>query len=1072
MADIKYVVVLVMENRSFDEYFGTFPGANGVASAGPAIPQPWPKQVAGVVYPFRGSTFTTNAMSGVGLGHDWNSMHIAAGLDSVDGSASVSDVATNTGFQYTNDLTQQTIPAGSTTAQAVGQSCASMCYYAQDDIPYHWALARTFALCDSYFCSALAGTGTNRLFITGGTIDPFPPPPSGIVNFSTQTSQWIQNQIPVGGTIPPVDQQAPIIGNMFGTTGYTYAGPSDPTANTPQVVWTQLPWGSYLSDLRASPQWAANGPLYAVYDDWNWAPPWANGAFGLYYGSYACNDLNTFACYNDNLGVRGDAQYKETTSSSQYQPDALLQFEIDMATAAPPPTVTWLFPPYSLSEHPPFTSADGAYYLSRIVDAVISSPHWLNTVLVITYDETNTHFDHVPPPISPDPRKDAAAFMEPWVTDNGGTNDVPYPVAAPIGAGMRVPTIIVSPWTYGVGVIHEAMDHTSVLRLLESVTSVTAKNLPAKSTPLGWRRNTFGNLFDVINGLNTEPVTADLIDRSPATGLPKQETALLWQKNGWNRMNAVGPPPNPSNASPGVFFHNPNGPTPPPTPVWPPVAQACELILPAASFTRDQVMAASVSGGAYVIPQALQVIVQGFEPAEYTTSDALGPVSDGVLVKGSNTPCSTRLPTVTFTQDNGAPVLGVTAINATIDYLPAYEPGDANAVPGVPILRTFTFDLSVEAGVAANLFPRPPPPQGSATPNVISIEAQFTVDTTVASWAELELLSTDDPQFYHDFTNGVDYLSGELRVFSVAAGASLFGVTLKNTGDQQSDALDFITRLLTKMNPTRREAGGPPSLPATQFPPGSGIMVSSFDDLNALEDTDPLTLAAAPAGQTGTLNFALARVKMLATQPASNVRVFFRSARASVTTAAYDAGTDNGHPAFYRSAPPTPVGSPHDDTKVPLLGVLPVTQTDGSTRNEYVTIPFFASPRLVLDANTPHVTMQDQAADAPNVAQTIPAATSGTPVETYFGCWLDINQTAAPNASQTQALFPQYAPSNPAQWDGPWGPAGLGTIQQAFLRDMHQCLVAEIAFDSITIPPGDTPSVSAWLAQRNLGLTQ
>src|SRR5580693_7190855 len=206
MADIKYVVVLVMENRSFDEYFGSFPGADGVASASPAIPQPWPGQPGGAVYPFRASTFTTNAMSGIGLGHDWNSMHTAAGLDSADGSTAISDVATNTGFQYTNDLTQQTIGPGTTLAQAAAQSCASMCYYSQNDVPYHWALARTFALCDGYFCSALAGTGTNRLFITGGTIDPFPPPAGNIVDFSPETSRWIQNQTPPGGSsvvVPP-----------------------------------------------------------------------------------------------------------------------------------------------------------------------------------------------------------------------------------------------------------------------------------------------------------------------------------------------------------------------------------------------------------------------------------------------------------------------------------------------------------------------------------------------------------------------------------------------------------------------------------------------------------------------------------------------------------------------------------------------------------------------------------------------------------------------------------------------------------------------------------------------------
>jgi hypothetical protein len=61
-----------------------------------------------------------------------------------------------------------------------------------------------------------------------------------------------------------------------------------------------------LSDLRGSSTWSADTPLYAVYDDWNSAPPWTNGAFSFYNGQYNCFDLNTFACYNDDLGVLAD----------------------------------------------------------------------------------------------------------------------------------------------------------------------------------------------------------------------------------------------------------------------------------------------------------------------------------------------------------------------------------------------------------------------------------------------------------------------------------------------------------------------------------------------------------------------------------------------------------------------------------------------------------------------------------------------------------------------------------------------------------------------------------------------
>jgi len=56
--------------------------------------------------------------------------------------------------------------------QPWSQSGAVMGYYVADDIPYHWALAANFALCDQYFCSVLSGTGPNRMYAVGGTILP------------------------------------------------------------------------------------------------------------------------------------------------------------------------------------------------------------------------------------------------------------------------------------------------------------------------------------------------------------------------------------------------------------------------------------------------------------------------------------------------------------------------------------------------------------------------------------------------------------------------------------------------------------------------------------------------------------------------------------------------------------------------------------------------------------------------------------------------------------------------------------------------------------------------------------
>ena len=105
------------------------------------------------------------------------------------------------------------------------------------------------------------------------------------------------------------------------------------------------------------------------------------------------------------------------------------------------------------------------------IDAIAANPDvWAKTVFILNYDENDGLFDHVPPPTAPagTPRE----FVD----------------GLPIGAGFRVPCIIVSPWTQGGWIASETFDHTSVLQFLEKLTGVTIPNISA------WRRATFGDL--------------------------------------------------------------------------------------------------------------------------------------------------------------------------------------------------------------------------------------------------------------------------------------------------------------------------------------------------------------------------------------------------------------------------------------------------------------------------------------------------------------------------------------------------------------------------------------------------
>jgi phospholipase C len=78
LSDIKHVVILMQENRSFDEYFGTFPGATGFSdsTAGGIFNQPGFSASPGGLTPYRMSTFTASGLQRPGHGHDWTAMRI------------------------------------------------------------------------------------------------------------------------------------------------------------------------------------------------------------------------------------------------------------------------------------------------------------------------------------------------------------------------------------------------------------------------------------------------------------------------------------------------------------------------------------------------------------------------------------------------------------------------------------------------------------------------------------------------------------------------------------------------------------------------------------------------------------------------------------------------------------------------------------------------------------------------------------------------------------------------------------------------------------------------------------
>jgi len=151
---IENIVVAFQENHTFDNYFGTFPGANGTAGSGICLPQkkgsPTP-----CVSPFRSPTPTP-----VDMNHTWASAHADYDGGKMDG------------FVYSEG------------------NQATMCYFDQGDIPRYWKAAQQYVLCEGYFSSVMSESLPNHLSLVAGTC-------GGIID----------DNVPKTITFPPIFQQ-------------------------------------------------------------------------------------------------------------------------------------------------------------------------------------------------------------------------------------------------------------------------------------------------------------------------------------------------------------------------------------------------------------------------------------------------------------------------------------------------------------------------------------------------------------------------------------------------------------------------------------------------------------------------------------------------------------------------------------------------------------------------------------------------------------------------------------------------------------------------------------------------
>ena len=512
--DAEHIVFLMQENRSFDHSYGTLKGVRGfndprAIDLPSGLPVWFQQNKQGKSYvPFRLDMKNTKSTWMGSLPHSWKDMVAARNHGKMD----------------------QWLEAKKPGKAEYQHLPLTMGYYDRQDIPFYYAFADAFTVCDHHFCSTLTGTSPNRSYFWAGTVREKAHDPHSMAH-----------------------------------------------VNNGQIVFKDVSWKTYPERLEeAGISWMVyqnelSIPSGLTSDEDNWLSNFTNNnlEFHKQYGvrfhpahfewmnkeltevlSYLKDenlsheertklidkkiqlekDIIEFSPENfkkqseffQNIHRKGlltnteDPNYRELEeveiNGQKFKApkgDIFYQFRKDV-NEGKLPTVSWLVAPCNFSDHPgaPWF---GAWYVSEALDILTQNPEiWKKTIFILTYDENDGYFDHLPPYVAPNLNN----------TKEGATTNIPtadefVEGKDNLGLGFRVPMVIASPWTRGGYVSSEVFDLTSNLQFLEYfLEKKTGKKIIEENIGQ-WRRAVCGNLTSVFREAKAEKESADyLIDRN------------------------------------------------------------------------------------------------------------------------------------------------------------------------------------------------------------------------------------------------------------------------------------------------------------------------------------------------------------------------------------------------------------------------------------------------------------------------------------------------------------------------------------------------------------------------------
>jgi phospholipase C len=525
--DAEHVVILMQENRSFDHCYGKLQGVRGFNDPR-AISLPNKNKVWLQTDP-KGDTYAPFHLNIKDTKVTW--MHDLP-------HSRESQVDAYNGGKYDKWLASK-----KSSRQEYAHMPLTLGYYDREDIPFYYALADAFTVCDQAFCSSMTPTHPNRYYLWSGTIREQPSMDSlavvrnsyfsynkpvkwktfpermqeagvswgfyqnelsSVMQFNTTVGSWLGNfgcnpleryaQYHVkfskqyihfiGLEIEKLKKQIPDLRDKL-----TAAEGKDKEKITKDLEGREAMLGKYDSELLQYSE--ANFRKLSVVEQ------------GIHKSAFITNVADP-----DYLRL-STVNYKEGNEQRTVEvpkSDIFYQFRKDV-NEGKLPTVSYLASPQNFSDHP---SAPwyGAWFVSEVLDILTQKEEvWKKTIFILCYDENDGYYDHIPPFSIPNPLKPNTGKVSEgidveaeYVTIEQDLSQVPKGNAreGAIGLGFRVPLVVASPWSRGGKVSSQVFDHTSIIQFLEEFTSHKSRKTIKESNITEWRRTICGNLSTVF----------------------------------------------------------------------------------------------------------------------------------------------------------------------------------------------------------------------------------------------------------------------------------------------------------------------------------------------------------------------------------------------------------------------------------------------------------------------------------------------------------------------------------------------------------------------------------------------